>query len=77
MTAPHKEIAIIGCAHFDRRFGYIIPSRKRPQAPSFKRILARIIDPATGASTWAFGSHRWVKYIGSFTKNAMSKAISM
>lgn len=25
--------------------------------PSFSRIAARIMDPAIGASTWAFGSH--------------------
>lgn len=31
---------------------------------------ARIIDPATGASTWAFGSHKWVRNIGVLTKNA-------
>lgn len=47
------------------------PIRIRPYPPSFKRILARIIDPAAGASTWALGSHRWVKYIGIFTKNAI------
>lgn len=41
-----------------------------PYPPSFKRIAAKIIDPATGASTWAFGSHKWVKNIGSFTINA-------
>lgn len=22
------------------------------------------MDPATGASTWALGSHRWIPYIG-------------
>lgn len=44
--------------------------RRRPYPPSFKRIPARIIDPATGASTWALGSHRWTVNIGNFTKNA-------
>lgn len=29
-----------------------------PYPPNFSRIAARIIDPAIGASTWAFGSHR-------------------
>lgn len=28
------------------------------------------MEPATGASTWALGSQRWVKYIGIFTRNA-------
>lgn len=32
--------------------------RRSPYVPSFKRIPARIMDPATGASTWALGSHR-------------------
>lgn len=32
--------------------------RSRPYLPSFRRIAARIIDPATGASTCAFGSHK-------------------
>lgn len=29
------------------------------------------MEPSNGASTCAFGSHRWVKYIGIFTKNAI------
>lgn len=33
--------------------------RERPYPPSFRRIAARIIDPAIGASTWALGSQRW------------------
>lgn len=32
--------------------------RRRPYLPSFSRIAARIIEPATGASTWALGSHK-------------------
>lgn len=28
-----------------------------PYPPSFSRIAARLMDPAIGASTWAFGSH--------------------
>lgn len=32
--------------------------RSSPNPPSFSRMAARIIDPATGASTWAFGSHK-------------------
>ena len=46
-----------------------ITIRISPYPPSFNRIAARIIDPAIGASTCAFGSHRWVMYIGSFTRN--------
>lgn len=44
--------------------------RIRPYPPSFRRILARIMDPGAGASTWAFGSHRCVRYMGIFTRNA-------
>ena len=44
--------------------------RRRPYEPSFRRIPAKIIDPATGASTCAFGSHRCVMYRGSLTRNA-------
>lgn len=36
----------------------IIIIRASPYPPSFSRMAARIIDPATGASTWAFGSHK-------------------
>lgn len=42
-----------------------------PYPPSFNRMAAKIIDPSSGASTWAFGSHRWVKNIGVFTRNAI------
>lgn len=28
------------------------------------------MDPATGASTWAFGSHKWREKIGTLTKKA-------
>lgn len=37
--------------------------------PSLSKIPARIIEPATGASTWAFGSHKCIEYIGVLTKN--------
>jgi hypothetical protein len=41
-----------------------------PYPPNFNKIPARIMDPATGASTWALGNHKWVVYRGIFTKNA-------
>lgn len=47
--------------------------RIKPYPPSFRRIPARIIDPATGASTCALGSHRCVVYRGIFTINAIIK----
>lgn len=36
----------------------MIEIRIIPYPPSFRRMAARIMDPAIGASTWAFGSHR-------------------
>lgn len=41
---------------------------KIPKAPSLRRTPARAIEPASGASTWALGSHRWTGYIGILTK---------
>lgn len=32
--------------------------RNTPYPPSFRRMAARIIEPAIGASTWALGSHK-------------------
>jgi len=32
--------------------------RIMPYPPSFRRMAAKIIDPAIGASTWALGSHK-------------------
>lgn len=45
-------------------------ARINPYPPSFSKIAARIMDPATGASTCAFGSHKCTEYIGTFTKKA-------
>ena len=47
-----------------------LSTKYTPNPPSFKRIAAKNIDPATGASTWALGSHRWTKKIGNLTKKA-------
>ena len=42
-----------------RRGGRRINVRIIPYEPSFRRIPARTMEPATGASTWAFGNHKW------------------
>lgn len=42
-----------------------------PYPPSFKRMAAKIIDPATGASTCAFGNQRWAPYSGILIINAI------
>lgn len=51
--------------------GNIHRIRNKPYPPNFSKIAAKIIDPAIGASTWAFGSHRWTENKGNFTKKAV------
>lgn len=46
-------------------------NRISPYPPSLRRMAAKIIEPATGASTWAFGNQRWTKNKGSFTRKAV------
>lgn len=45
-----------------------------PYPPSLRSTAARTMDPAIGASTWAFGSHRWRPYRGILTMNAIMHA---
>ena len=37
-------------------------------------MAASTIEPAMGASTWAFGSQRWSPYSGIFTMKAIMHA---
>src|SRR5215471_14659372 len=43
--------------------------RRKPYPPIFKRMAARMTEPAVGASTWASGSQVWTGHIGNFTAN--------
>jgi len=43
--------------------------RRIPYPPNFRRIAAKTIDPAIGASTCALGNHKCTENMGSFTKN--------
>lgn len=43
----------------------------RTQPPSFSKIAAKTIDPTTGASTCALGSHEWTPYSGILMRNAI------
>lgn len=45
-------------------------SRSRPYLPSFRRMAASTMDPATGASTCALGSQRCTVNRGIFAMNA-------
>lgn len=49
--------------------------RMIPYPPSFRSRAASSMDPAIGASTWAFGSHRCSPYRGAFTIKASSRAV--
>lgn len=55
---PHDDKRINGYAIDLVTGSRIMEIRIIPYAPSFSRIAARIIDPAIGASTWVFGSHK-------------------
>lgn len=52
----------------------IVVTRIMPYPPNFSRMAASTIEPAIGASTCAFGSHRWRPYRGIFTMNAIMHA---
>lgn len=61
---PHSDRRINGYAMDLVTGSRIIEIRIMPYPPNFRRIAARTMDPAIGASTWAFGSHRWTPYRG-------------
>jgi len=57
-TPPTSAIDISGDIILMFIAGNDIIIRANPYPPNFRRIAARTIDPATGASTCALGSHR-------------------
>lgn len=57
--APHRASTRNGRNASVFVVGIICIIRIMPYPPSFRRIAARTMEPAIGASTWAFGSHRW------------------
>src|SRR5690242_17934788 len=48
--------------------------RRKPYVPIFSSTLARITDPAVGASVCASGSQVWNGNIGTFTANPTKNA---
>lgn len=70
MMIPHRARIINGYASSLVSGVNIIVIRIIPYPPSFRRTAARTMDPAMGASTWAFGSHRCTPYSGIFTRKA-------
>lgn len=71
VIAPHRAMLMIRDVMVDLLGGKKRIMRSMPYPPNFRRIAARIIEPAIGASTWALGSHRCVRNRGSLTINAM------
>jgi hypothetical protein len=56
--APVIEILINMDAETETMFWKMIDIRANPYPPSFRRIAAKTIEPAIGASTWALGNHK-------------------
>lgn len=74
MIMPHSDKRMKGYA-MDLVIGSkIMEIRIIPYPPSFSRMAARIMDPAIGASTWAFGSHKWTPYRGILIMKAIMHA---
>src|SRR5687768_17662052 len=48
--------------------------RTKPYVPIFRRMAARITDPAVGASVWASGSQVWNGNIGTLMANPKKNA---
>src|ERR1700734_1796147 len=48
--------------------------RRNPYVPIFNRTLARITEPAVGASVCASGSHVWNGNMGTFTAKPTKNA---
>jgi len=74
VSAPHTQQVIRG-KDIDSVDGVanIGIVRARPYPPNFSSIAARIMEPAIGASTWAFGNHKWNPYIGIFIVKAIKQ----
>lgn len=74
---PQQQNGIIKLERVSwKGFMKIVVSRMKPYPPSFRRIAARIIEPATGASTCALGSQRCSPNMGTFTRKAIRQRMA-
>lgn len=80
------ELVIIIPHNDSRRNGYAIlfvkgsrscRIRIRPYPPNLSKMAASTMEPAIGASTCAFGNHKWRPYRGSLIINAIVHASHM
>lgn len=58
IVAPTREMDTMSGERSLFSIRNLVANRRSPYLPNFRRIPAKIIDPATGASTWALGSQR-------------------
>ena len=68
---PIKERLCLKILNFLK--GNNAKKRHSPYPPNLSSKAAKIIDPTTGASTWALGNHKWKAKIGNFTKKPANK----
>src|SRR5262249_325723 len=74
MIATTDSVKIRGASSAEASGNIGSEKRKKPYPPIFRRIAARITDPAVGASTWASGSQVCTGHIGIFTAKEAKKA---
>src|SRR6202046_2373268 len=67
MIATTESVNTSGAKSCDAEGQIASEKRRHTRPPIFKRIAARITEPAVGASTWASGSQVWTGHIGSLT----------
>lgn len=77
-TPPQQQNGmIIGAISSTKGNQNMEVSRMYPYPPIFSNMAASIMDPATGASTWALGSHRWRPNTGTLTRKATRQNIAI
>lgn len=74
MIIPHRDSIRKGYAMNVVTGSSITVMRNMPYPPSLSSMAASTMEPAIGASTWAFGSQRCRPYRGIFTINAIMHA---
>src|ERR1700755_625245 len=74
MIATTERVNINGAKSCEASGNIGSEKRRKPYPPIFRRIAARITEPAVGASTWASGSHVCTGHIGIFTAKEAKNA---
>src|SRR5689334_23958718 len=74
MMAMTESAKISGANSAEASGNIGIEKRRKQYPPIFRRMPARITEPAVGASTWASGSQVCTGHIGSFTAKEAKNA---